>query len=308
MQTLIEKTNVLVEALPYIKRFRNKTFVVKLGGSAMVQSDLKESFAIDIALLHFVGIKPVIVHGGGPQIGEMLEKLGIKSEFYCGFRITDAQTMDVVEMILGGKVNKEIVSAINSVGGTAVGLSGKDGQMIKAKGLAGETISTWFDGEDESKADCVFPDMGYTGRVERVDTNIIEVLDAKGFIPVIAPMGYGDNGFSYNINADEVAASVASALCAEKLFFLTDVPGIVDENETLIKTLTPSRIKYLVNSRVIAGGMFPKVQAALESLKSGVRKVHIVDGRIKHSLLIEIFTNEGIGTEIKRDSVDEASL
>ena len=291
MKDIITKAEVLIEALPYIRNFYGKTFVIKYGGAAQVKEELKESFAKDIVMLNFIGIRTAIVHGGGPKISAMMEKMGKKPKFVQGQRVTDEETMDIVEMVLGGLVNKEIVSLINSHGGKAVGLSGKDGGLIKAKKkLIKKSDAT---GVEE------IIDLGLVGEVTNIDPQILISLKNEGFIPVISPVGVGPKAETLNINADYVAAAVASALKAEKLILLTDVPGILDKSEKIISTLKKTQIKKLVENGTITGGMLPKVQASLKALEGGVAKTHIIDGRIPHCLLIEIFTKEGIGTEIQ---------
>jgi acetylglutamate kinase len=291
MKDIITKAEILIEALPYIRNFFGKTFVIKYGGAAQVKDELKESFAKDIVMLNFIGIKTTIVHGGGPRISATMEKMGKKPRFIQGQRVTDTETMDIVEMVLGGLVNKEIVSLINNHGGKAVGLSGKDGGLIKAKKkLIRKRADT---GVDE------IVDIGLVGEVTRIQPDIIITLEKDGFIPVISPIGVGPNGETLNINADYVAASVASALQAEKLILLTDVPGIIEKNDKIISTLRKQQIKKLIENGTITGGMLPKVQACLKAIESGVSKTHIIDGRIPHCLLMEIFTKKGIGTEIQ---------
>ncbi|MBZ4643664.1 MAG: N-acetylglutamate kinase [Deferribacteraceae bacterium] len=290
MEKLIEKASVLVESLPYIKKFYGKTVVIKYGGHAMVDEELKNSFARDIVLLKYIGIVPVIVHGGGPQIGEMLKKLNIQSTFVSGMRVTDKETMNIVEMVLAGKVNKDIVNLINKNGGKAIGLSGKDGELIKAKKL-------FVNEENEFVKTPEIIDLGHVGEVESVNTKVIDAVKNE-FIPIIAPVGIGNDFELYNINADLVAGSVASALKAEKLILLTDVRGILDRDKNLLSTLNKNTIDELKKTGVIQGGMIPKVDCALNALESGVNKVHIIDGRVKHSVLLEIFTDTGIGTQI----------
>lgn len=291
MQELIAKADILLDALPYIRRYSGKTMVIKYGGHAMTDDELKESFAQDIVLLKFVGINPVIVHGGGPQIGRLLQQLGIESQFVRGMRVTDAQTMDVVEMVLG-KINKEIVSLINRHGGRAVGLSGKDGELILARKLRVET-------QEAGKVGKV--DIGLVGEVRAVNPAIIEALDESDFIPVIAPVGVGESGETYNINADLVAGEVAEALRAEKLLLLTDVEGIKDASGTLIPAVDMHRAEQLIRDGVISAGMIPKVECCIEALRGGARKTHIIDGRVRHAVLLEIFTREGVGTEVVRE-------
>ena len=290
MQSLTEKAEVLLEALPYIRRFNGTTFVIKYGGKAMIDEELQSSFAQDIALLKFVGINPVVVHGGGPQIDRMLEKLALESRFVRGMRVTDDATMDVVEMVLGGKINKQIVTLINQPGGNAVGLSGKDGELLLARkmlvrveeaGRAAETV-----------------DVGQVGQIVKVNVGVIRTLDAGNFIPVIAPIAAGENGDSYNVNADIAAGKIAEALAAEKLILLTDVEGIKDADGELLRALSSEQVAQLVQSGVIGQGMSPKVECCVEALRGGVKKTHIIDGRKRHAALLEIFTEAGIGTEV----------
>ena len=291
MKELIKKADILLESLPYIKEFAGRTFVIKYGGSAMVSENLRSNFARDIILLRYVGIKPVVVHGGGPQIGKTLEKMGKKTRFVRGHRVTDDETMDVVEMVLGGKVNKEIVALIQKHGGKAVGLTGKDGGLFFAEKLLIEE-STEGDGPPE------IIDPGKVGRVTSVHPEVIHRLDEGNFITVIAPVGVDADGNTYNINADSVAGALAAALKAEKLLLMTDVPGITDEKGDLVSSLDRKALDQMVASGVVHGGMIPKVDAATFSLEEGVSKVHIVDGRVDHAVLLEIFTQTGIGTEI----------
>jgi acetylglutamate kinase len=291
MKDIIKKAEILIESLPYIEKFYGKTFVIKYGGAAQVKDELKESFAKDVVLLNFIGIKTTIVHGGGPMISATMEKMGKKPMFVQGQRVTDRETMDIVEMVLGGLVNKEIVSLINSHGGKAVGLSGKDAGLIKAKKKVIRKSS-------ESGIDEII-DIGLVGEVTGVDPHIISCLEKDGFIPVISPVGIGPKGETLNINADYIAASVASALKAEKLMLLTDVPGIMDKKGGIISTVTKRQTKKLFDDGTITGGMMPKVQACLRAIEGGVSKTHIIDGRIPHCLLLELFTREGIGTEIR---------
>lgn len=291
MKDIITKAEILIEALPYIRKFYGKSFVIKYGGAAQVKEELKGSFAKDIALLNFIGIKTTIVHGGGPKISATMEKMGKKPKFVQGQRVTDQETMDIVEMVLGGLVNKEIVSLINSHGGKAVGLSGKDGGLIKAKKKLIKKSSA--KGVDE------IIDIGLVGEVTKVDPHIIISLEKEGFVPVISPVGVGPKGETLNINADYIAASVASALKAEKLILLTDVPGIIDKKDRIISTLKKQQIKKLIHDGTISGGMLPKVQACIKAIEGGVSKTHIIDGRVAHCMLLEIFTKEGIGTEIQ---------
>lgn len=291
MQKLIEKANTLLEALPYIRRFSGKTIVIKYGGHAMADEALKRSFALDIILLKYIGINPVIVHGGGPQINETLKRYGIESEFVRGMRVTDAATMRVVEMVLTGQVNREVVGYINQHGGKAVGLSGKDGGLLLCEKLLQEVVGE--DGATESI------DMGFVGRIRRVDPTIIETLEKERFIPVIAPVGVGAGGESYNINADLVAGKIAGALKAEKLILLTDVAGVKDKEGNLLTSIHMPEVPRLIDGAVITGGMIPKVTCCVEALQDGIGKAHIIDGRVEHAVLLEIFTDVGIGTEIR---------
>lgn len=290
MKSVLEKTNVLIEALPYIRNFYGKTFIIKYGGSAQIEQNLVDAFALDVVLLNYIGIHPVIIHGGGPKISSTMEKMGKKPEFIQGQRFTDKETMDIVEMVLGGLVNKEIVSLINKHGGKAVGLSGKDGGLIKAKKKLLKTSA------EKGKRKTI--DLGFVGDVTGIDTRILMSLEKEGFIPIISPIGVSQEGETLNINADSVAAFIASALRAEKLILLTDVPGVKDKKGRIISTLTWQQIKKLIKEETIAGGMLPKVQACLEAIRGGVLKTHIIDGRVPHCLLLEIFTKRGIGTEI----------
>ncbi|MEW6713969.1 MAG: acetylglutamate kinase [Nitrospirota bacterium] len=291
MKTIIEKANVLIEALPYIRKFYGKTFVIKYGGAAMVEESLKDAFAQDIVLLSFIGIRPVIVHGGGPKINKIMEQMGKKPTFIHGQRVTDKETIDIVEMVLGGLINKEIVSLINSHGGRAIGLSGKDGNLIKAKKKIIRKVSA-----ETGVSEII--DLGLVGEVEKVNPGIIISIDKDGFIPVIAPISSGRKNETLNINADYVAGMIANELKAEKLILLTDVEGIKDKKNKLLSALDGKKIKSLVSNKTISGGMIPKVQACQNALKGGVRKTHIIDGRVPHALLLEVFTEEGIGTEI----------
>jgi len=283
---------VLIEALPYIQRFSGKTFVIKYGGNAMVDEKLKESFARDIVLLKQVGINPVIVHGGGPQIGSLLEKIGKQSEFIEGMRVTDRETMDVVEMVLGGLVNKEIVNSINQQGGRAVGLTGKDGELIHAKKLNISRNSPELDVPE-------IIDLGHVGEVDAINTDVVDMLVKDHFIPVIAPVGVDTNGASYNINADLVAGKLAATLNAEKLILLTNIQGLLDKQDKLLTGLTASRVDDLISDGTIYGGMLPKIDSALTAVQGGVKSSHIIDGRIEHAVLLEILTDEGIGTLIR---------
>ncbi|HXX32848.1 MAG TPA: acetylglutamate kinase [Thermodesulfobacteriota bacterium] len=294
MENPLGKARVLIEALPYIQRFHDKTVVIKYGGSAMEKERMKRSFALDLVLLKYIGIHPVVVHGGGPQIGEMLTKIGKKTQFVEGMRVTDAETMDVVEMVLVGKVNKEIVSLINQQGGKAVGLSGKDGDLIIAKKLK----LTKAPGKNEMTE---VIDIGMVGEVKAINPGVIEALEKENFIPIIAPIGIGEKGETYNINADLVAGEIASALKAEKLILLTDVEGVMDERHRLIPTLNAKQAKRFIAQKVISSGMIPKVNCCLQALEKGVAKTHIIDGRVEHALLLEIFTDVGIGTQIYKE-------
>ncbi|WP_457678955.1 acetylglutamate kinase [Thermovibrio sp.] len=291
MEKLIEKVSTLLEALPYIREFYGKTVVIKYGGNAMVNDELKEAFAQDVVLLKYVGINPVIVHGGGPQIGELLKRLNIESRFIGGMRITDRETMNVVEMVLVGKVNKEIVKLVNSHGGNAVGLSGKDGNLIVAEKIDHVKYL------QEVKAPEII-DLGFVGKVKKVNPEIVNKLLESKFIPVVAPVGIGEDYEAYNINADLVAGEMAAALEAEKLIMLTDVEGIKDKEGNLLKSMRREELSELISEGVVSGGMIPKVKACEIALTGGVKKAHIIDGRLKHSILLEMFTQEGIGTEI----------
>lgn len=293
MEKLIEKANVLIEALPYMRQFYKRTMVVKYGGHAMGDERLKESFAQDIVLLKYVGINPVVVHGGGPQIGQTLERIGKKSDFMEGMRVTDRETMDVVEMVLVGKVNKEIVALINQHGGQAVGLSGKDGRLIQARKL-----QLYRDQKGDEPPELI--DLGMVGEVEAIHAEVIKTLEASRFIPIIAPVGVGEQGETYNINADLVAGKLAPALNATKLIFLTDVPGVLDSEGNMISSLDTTEAAQLVEQGVLQGGMLPKVRYAIEAVNAGVDKAHIVDGRVEHAVLLEIFMDRGVGTEIVR--------
>ncbi len=284
---------VLNEALPYIRRFSGKTIVVKFGGNAMVDDALKQSFARDIVLMKLVGFNPVVVHGGGPQIGKLLERIGKQTEFVQGMRVTDAETMDVVEMVLGGLVNKEIVSLINSQGGRAVGLTGKDGGMIRARRLK-------LSHQEVEHQPPEIIDIGHVGEVERIDPSVVDMLDHGAFIPVIAPIGVGEDGLSYNINADLVAGKIAEVLGAEKLMLLTNTPGVLSKGGELLTGLNPGRVDELIQDGTIAGGMLPKIRCALDAVAGGVNAAHIIDGRVEHACLLELFTDAGVGTLIQR--------
>jgi acetylglutamate kinase len=289
MDHLVQRASVLMEALPYIRKFYGKTIVIKYGGNAMVDEKLKESFAKDIIMMRYIGMIPIVVHGGGPQIGNVLQQMGIESKFHNGIRITDEATMDVVEMVLVGKVNKEIVGMINQHGGRAIGLSGKDGILLKAKKLAQEKVS--FD----RKVNEII-DLGRVGNVTEVNTAILQLLEKDNFIPVIAPVGVSETGEALNINADLVAGALASALHAEKLVLLTDVEGVKDQNGKLISELNVTKAAKLIDKKVIGGGMIPKVSCCIKALSSGVKSAHIIDGRVQHAVLLEIFTDKGVGT------------
>jgi acetylglutamate kinase len=286
MEQIVRRAETLIEALPYIRAFQGKTLVIKYGGAAMEQADLKEQFAKDVLLLRLVGIRPVIVHGGGPQIGALMKRLGKEPRFVGGMRVTDEETMEIVEMVLVGKINKEIVGLINLHGGRAVGLSGKDGTLIRAHKRLHRT------------ADGTMADIGLVGEVDAVNPELIRLLEEDGFIPVIAPVGVGSRGETYNINADLVAGDVAAALRAEKLIHLTDVQGIKDGDGRHISTLTKQEAERLIKAGVIEGGMLPKVESSLRALAGGAQKAHIIDGRVPHAILLEVLTVEGIGTEI----------
>jgi acetylglutamate kinase len=287
----MERAEILLEALPYIRRFYNKTIVIKYGGHAMLDEDLKESFARDVLMMKYIGINPVVVHGGGPQIGTYLKKLGKESRFVQGMRVTDEETMNIVEMVLVGMVNKEIVGLINRHGGKAVGLSGKDGNLIEAE--------KYYLSEEKAKdTPPEIIDIGLVGRVTKINAALISSLAKDGFIPVIAPTGVGVHGETFNINADLVAGEVAAALQAEKMILLTDVEGVLDQDKHLINTMSDQDARRMIEAGVVEGGMFPKVKCCIKALRRGVRKAHIVDGRLKHAVLLEMFTDSGIGTEI----------
>ena len=288
----LEIARVLNEALPYIRRFSGRTVVIKYGGNAMTEEALKRGFARDVVLMRLVGIQPVVVHGGGPQIGRLLERIGKESAFVEGMRVTDRETMGVVEMVLGGQVNKEIVQLINAQGGRAVGLTGKDGGLIRARKLRLERRGP------ETEAPEII-DLGHVGEVESVDASVVHMLVRGGFIPVIAPVGVGADGETYNINADLVAGKVAEVLQAEKLILLTNTPGILDREGRLISGVDAAAVERLVAEGVISGGMLPKVRCALEAVQAGVNAAHIIDGRVEHAVLLELFTDEGVGTLIR---------
>ena len=283
------QASILAEALPYIRRFHGKTIVVKYGGNAMTDLNLQKQFAHDVVMLKLVGMNPVVVHGGGPQIEQRLKQLGIKSEFIQGMRVTDAETMDVVEMVLGGAVNKDIVTLINQAGGKAVGLTGQDGAFIRAKKLL-------MPNKDKPEE---MIDIGQVGDIEAIDPSVISTLEAGGFIPVVAPIGIGRDGESYNINADVVAGKLAEVLQAEKLVLLTNTPGVLDKAGVLITNITPRDIDDMVADGTLSGGMLPKIASALDAARSGVKGVHIIDGRVEHALLLEILTDQGVGTLIR---------
>lgn len=282
-----QRAEVLAEALPYIRAFRGKRIVIKYGGSAMTDERLKKYFAEDIAVMSFIGMKPVIVHGGGPQIGALLKKIGIESRFVSGLRVTDPETMDVVEMVLVAKVNKDVVSLINSFGGRAVGISGRDGVLIKAK--KAKRVA----GVDE--------DLGLVGDVEKINPEIISCLESGGFVPVVAPVGAGPDEKPFNINADTAAGALSAALNAEKFLLLTDVPGVLDGDNSLISSISEDRADELIRQGIVSGGMIPKIRCCLSAIRGGVPKAHIIDGRVPHALLLEMLTDEGIGTEIVRE-------
>lgn len=281
-----KKAQILAEALPYIKRFHGKTIVIKYGGNAMIDEALKQSFARDVVLLKLVGMHPVIVHGGGPQINDMLSRLGKDGTFVQGMRVTDKDTMDVVEMVLGAHVNKDIVSLINKAGGSAVGLTGRDGGLLRAKKLHMESNGEQFD-------------LGQVGEVESVDPGVISTLEMQGFVPVVAPIGYGEDGQAYNINADLVAGKLATVLNAEKLILMTNTAGILDKNEQLLTGVTPGDIDSLIEDGTVFGGMLPKITSALDAARSGVNSVHIIDGRVENAVLLEVLTDQGVGTLIR---------
>ena len=289
LHNVAQKAQTLAEALPYIRRFHGKTIVVKYGGNAMTDPALQRSFAHDVVLLKLIGLNPVVVHGGGPQIEQLLGKLGKKGEFVQGMRVTDAETMDVVEMVLAGAVNKDIVTLINQAGGKAVGLTGQDGAFIIARKLLVQ---------NKDKPEEML-DIGQVGEIAAIDARVISTLEQGGFIPVVAPIGVGLEGESYNINADLVAGKLAEVLRAEKLVLLTNTPGVLDKDGNLLTGLTPKRVEELVGDGTLSGGMLPKIASALDAARSGVKGVHIIDGRVEHALLLEIFTDEGVGTLIR---------
>lgn len=290
-ESAAQVASVLSKALPYIQRFSGKTLVIKYGGNAMENEELKNSFARDVVLMKLVGINPIVVHGGGPQIGELLTRLNIESHFVDGMRVTDSQTMDVVEMVLGGKVNKEIVALINSNGGKAIGLTGKDAGLIKAKKLHVDKLTPEVDRPE-------IIDYGHVGEVQSVNTSVIDMMTQSDVIPVIAPIGVGEDGMSYNINADLVAGKVAEAVMAEKLILLTNIAGLQDKSGKVLTGLSTLQVDELIADGTIYGGMLPKIRCALDAVKNGVKSSHIIDGRVSHSTLLEIFTDEGVGTLI----------
>ncbi|MCI5117631.1 MAG: acetylglutamate kinase [Candidatus Electrothrix sp. LOE1_4_5] len=292
MEHAIAKAKVLIESLPYIRELNHKTVVIKYGGHAMVDEELKKNFALDVILLKYIGLNPVVVHGGGPQINEFLQKMQITSNYIKGMRVTDGQTMDVVEMVLVGKVNKEIVGLINHCGGKAVGLSGRDGDLVQAQKM--KMLSK----PEAENAPPELIDLGRVGEVTKVNPEILNTLDAQDFIPVIAPVGVGDDGQAYNINADLVAGAIAAELDATKLILLTDVEGVKDQQDNLLTSIRKESIEQMVTDGVISGGMIPKLRCCASALDGGVNKAHIIDGRQEHALLLEIFTHKGIGTEI----------
>ena len=298
MKKLIQKAEILLEALPFIKNFYGKTFVIKYGGNAMVSETLKDNFALDIVMMKYIGINPVIIHGGGPQIDKTLKALGIKSQFFEGQRVTNKETIDVVEMVLGGKINKEIVSLINRHGGNAVGITGKDGDLIMAKRhKKGKKQSA-----ETNRPEII--DLGLVGEITQVNPRILKTLDKNEFVPVIAPIGKGEDGTTLNINADFVASKIASALKAEKLILMTDTEGVKNKTGKLQSGLTKKEVTKMIKEKVIKDGMLPKVSCCLDALKAGVYKTHIVDGRVQHALLLEIFTEDGIGTQIVEKKPD----
>ena len=288
-----DRARILIEALPYLQRFRGKTVVIKYGGNAMVDESLKQGFARDVVLMKLVGINPVVVHGGGPQIGKLLERIGKKSEFVQGMRVTDRETMDVVEMVLGGLVNKEIVNLINQQGGKAIGLTGKDGGLIRARKMVLHKTGT----DDALPSEII--DIGHVGEVASIDPQVVALLDTAEFIPVIAPIGVGEDGATYNINADVVAGKLAITLEAEKLILLTNTTGVLDKAGQVLTGLSIKQVQALVADGTIHGGMLPKVNYALDAVSSGVKTAHIIDGRVEHAVLLELFTDAGVGTLIR---------
>lgn len=290
-ETAHNTASILIESLPYIRRFAGKTIVVKYGGNAMVDKNLKQNFSRDIVLMKLVGMNPIVVHGGGPQIGQLLDRLNIESNFVDGIRVTDNDTMDVVEMVLGGQVNKEIVNLINQQGGNAIGLSGKDGNLIKASQLKISSSSKQLEPTE-------IIDPGHVGKVDSINIDLLDSLSANGFIPVIAPIGVGEDGTTYNINADMVAGKLASLVKAEKLMILTDVPGLMDKDGQVLTGLNATKVDELIADKTITDGMLPKIDCALSAVKEGVTCAHIIDGTVPHSVLLEIFTDQGVGTLI----------
>ena len=288
-----EVAQVLSEALPYIQRFSGRTIIVKYGGNAMIDESLKASFASDIVLMQTVGMRPIVVHGGGPQIGDLLERLNIESKFVNGMRVTNEETMDVVEMVLGGLVNKDIVSLLNQAGGRAMGVTGKDGQFIRASQLKIKLKSPDLEVPE-------ILDIGHVGKVESIDTRVLTMLTENNMIPVVAPIGVGQNGESYNINADLVAGKLAEVLKAEKLMLLTNTAGVLDKTRQVVTGLVADEVSSLINDGTISGGMLPKVECARSAVNAGVNSAHIIDGRVPHSVLLEIFTDQGVGTQILR--------
>lgn len=291
-ESALQVAHVLTESLPYIRRFYRKTVVIKYGGNAMENETLKNGFARDIVLMKLVGINPVVVHGGGPQIGRLLKRIGKETEFINGMRVTDSETMDVVEMVLGGLVNKEIVNNINRHGGSAVGLTGKDGDLIRARKLAVQRKTPDLEASE-------IIDMGHVGEVESIDKSVVEMLTRDNFIPVIAPIGTGEDGRAYNINADLVAGKMAEVLHAEKLILLTNIQGLLDKQGALLTGLAATQVHQLIDDGTIHGGMLPKVNCALEAVRGGVKAAHIIDGRMQHAVLVELFTDAGVGTLIR---------
>ena len=293
MKKSIERAKVLVESLPYMQEFRHKTIVIKYGGHAMVDEDLKRQFALDVILLKQIGINPIIVHGGGPQINQLLDRLEIKPNYVQGMRVTDGETMDVVEMVLVGKVNKEIVGLINHCGGKAVGLSGRDGDLVCAEQLK---MAAKTEGTGSNPPELI--DVGRVGRVTKVNSEVLESLSRSEFVPVIAPVGVGEDGRAFNINADLVAAAIAAELDAEKLILLTDVPGVKSKDGELLTTISRHQVEELIEDETISGGMIPKVRCCVDVVNNGVAKTHILDGRVEHAILLEMFTDDGVGTQI----------
>jgi acetylglutamate kinase len=290
-QSAMNVAKVLTEALPYIQRFTNKTIVIKYGGNAMVDEKLKKGFARDVVLMKLVGLNPIVVHGGGPQIGQVLDELNIESSFVDGMRVTDSRTMDVVQMVLGGLVNQDIVSLINRSGGKAIGLTGKDGDLITARKLSIKRSSP-----EMQEPEII--DIGHVGEVMSVNRNVVDMLGKSDIIPVIAPIGTDKDGTSYNINADLVAGKIAEELCAEKLILLTNVPGLEDANGNLLSGLNPQKVQEMIKDGTIHGGMLPKISCALQAVQHGVNSAHIIDGRVNHAVLLEVLTDEGVGTLI----------